>query len=173
MRPHATLGTKDKQATSLWQSLLTSTRMDFFIGIDASSPVILFHCPSPTKYLAVTYKTWLLFSLPSPASAVSFRFSFSFAKIHVCELCRASVIFLTNVMRKSDFLRFADCTLVQKQAILINYWAYTRLDSIYIYILTYIAPLQGNYSEALPGPAKEERLEEFIERTGKVPRITR
>jgi len=47
--------------------------------------------------------------------------------------------------------------------------------SIYlpIYILTYIAPLQGNYSEALPGPAKEERLEEFIERTGKVPRITR
>src|SRR6218665_2293127 len=37
-----------------------------------------------------------------------------------------------------------------------------------IYISTYIAPLQGNYSEALPGPAKQESLEEFIKRTGKV-----
>jgi len=43
---------------------------------------------------------------------------------------------------------------------------FTEILSIYIVI--YIAPLQGNYSEALPGPAKEESLEEFIKVTGKV-----
>src|SRR6218665_4047140 len=46
--------------------------------------------------------------------------------------------------------------------------------AIYIY-LTYIAPLQGTYSEALPAQARPKRsLEEFIklelDRTGKVPR---
>jgi len=33
-----------------------------------------------------------------------------------------------------------------------------KITNIYlcIYILTYIAPLQGNYSEALPAQAKED-----------------
>ena len=39
---------------------------------------------------------------------------------------------------------------------------------LYLYISTCIAPLQGNYSEALPCPAKEESLEEFIKRSGMV-----
>src|SRR6218665_2216142 len=46
----------------------------------------------------------------------------------------------------------------------------TKNNNLSIYISTYIAPLQGNYSEALPGSAKEESLEEFIKRTEKVPR---
>src|SRR6218665_3043438 len=45
----------------------------------------------------------------------------------------------------------------------------TKNNNLSIYISTYIAPLQGNYSEALPGSAKEESLGEFIKRTGKVP----
>ena|SRR6218665_203669 len=38
-----------------------------------------------------------------------------------------------------------------------------------IYTSTYIASLQGNYSEALPAQARPKKsLEEFIERTGNV-----
>src|SRR6218665_4091389 len=48
------------------------------------------------------------------------------------------------------------------------------LLSIYlsIYTSTYIAPVKGNYSEALPAQAWPNRrvLEEFIKRTGKVTR---
>jgi len=38
----------------------------------------------------------------------------------------------------------------------------SNLPSIYLSLYQLIAPLQGNYSEALPGSAKEEGLEEFM-----------
>jgi|SRR6218665_238866 len=36
------------------------------------------------------------------------------------------------------------------------------------YLWNYIAPLQGNYSEALPGPGKKEGLKETIKRDRKI-----